>query len=371
MREFSIVDKRKNTSHRLLLVILAALCLSCSEPPEETRPIYGSMTEAIYASAIIQPKGLYNAFAATQGIIEEVMVNEGDTVAKGQILARLSVTQPRISMDNARLNADLAREKYQGQNTLLSSIKTEIAANDKQIALDSLNYFRQTRLWEQGIGAKAELESKKLRYDLGLDRRAELKKRYRQTRLDLESNYKQSKNALAKAESTLGDFHIKSNINGRVYSLFMNTGELIGPQQPLARIGESGAFIIEMAIDEVDIAKVKTGQMALIVLDAYPGQAFEAEVSKIYPQKDDRTQTFKVEAVFKQAPARLYSGLSGEVNIVLSKKEGVLVIPLEYLLEGDKVRTAEGERPVQIGVKNFEYAEILSGIDTSTVIQKP
>ena len=126
-----------------------------------------------------------------------------------------------------------------------------------------------------------------------------------------------------------------------------------------------------MKIDEVDIARIKTGQKALITLDAYERQVFEAEITRIYPQKDKRTQTFEVEAEFKNPPAVLYAGLSGEANVVLNQKDDILLIPREYLIEGDHVNTPDGMVPVKIGMKNLEFVEIISGIDTSTILLKP
>ncbi len=80
-------------------------------------------------------------------------------------------------------------------------------------------------------------------------------------------------------------------------------------------------FIIEMLVDEVDIVKISINQKVIISLDAYKGEIFTGKVSKIYPKKDERNQTFTVEAVFDEAPIKLYPGLSGESNIIISAKK--------------------------------------------------
>ncbi|MEZ5042640.1 MAG: efflux RND transporter periplasmic adaptor subunit [Saprospiraceae bacterium] len=347
------------------------LLVACSEEVEKTKPILGVMTESVYASVTIQPEAIYDVYAATPGILDHVFVKEGDTVTTGQLLAKITADHPQLNIENALLGVNLARENYSGQTTLLSSIADEIKSGEKQLKVDSLNYFRQQHLWEQQIGSKSELDNKKLKYELTLNNLEILRAKYRQTQLELKNGYEQSQNTLKKAQSSLSDYFIKARIDGTVYKLLKNEGELISQTEPLAQIGKSQSFLIEMLIDEVDIARIVVGQSAFIALDAYEGEVFEAVITKIYPQKNSRTQTFKVEGQFTKAPKVLYAGLSGEANIVLSEKQHAISIPLDYLLENNKVRTAEGYIAVEVGLKNLERAEVVSGLDTGMVIIKP
>jgi multidrug efflux pump subunit AcrA (membrane-fusion protein) len=98
-------------------------------------------------------------------------------------------------------------------------------------------------------------------------------------------------------------------------------------------------------------------------MDSYKGQVFEAKVSKINPLMNERSKTFKVEAVFTKAPKRIFPNTSFEANIVLESKKKVLTIPRAYLLKGDSVLLKNGNKvKVKIGLRDFEYVEILSGI---------
>ena len=156
-----------------------------------------------------------------------------------------------------------------------------------------------------------------------------------------------------------------------MYALYKNPGEIVTTSGPIASVGSSSVFIIEMLVDEVDIVKIKLGQKVLIKLDANSGQIFTAKLSKIYPKKDERNQTFTVEALFDEGPKTLYPGLSGEANIIIAAKEDALVIPLQYITEDGKVKTDEGFVPVKLGLKSMEAAEVLSGISEETWIIKP
>ncbi|MBT8305286.1 MAG: efflux RND transporter periplasmic adaptor subunit, partial [Bacteroidia bacterium] len=182
---------------------------------------------------------------------------------------------------------------------------------------------------------------------------------------------KQAQNSYQASLINTKDFSVKSKMNGKVYALYKEPGESVNTTQPLASIGSATNFVIELLIDEVDIVRVKRDQEVLINLDAYSNNIFKGKVSKIYPKKDERNQTFKVEGRFVQLPDVLYPGLSGEGNIIIARKDNVLTIPKEYLIDNDKVRTEDGIVDIAIGLQNLEYVEVLSGITKDTYILKP
>lgn len=357
---------------KIIFTIMLITLISCGKEEESVKPVVQNLTESVYASVTVQPEELYDVYASASGIISKIYLSEGDTIAKDQLLAEVSSDLSKLNKENAQLNFELARKKYKGDANILDRLKDELEANQDQLTQDSINYARQKRLMEKGVGASAELEAKKLKYDLSKKQRSILQKQYEQTEIELRNNYKQSANAVKKAMTNLSDFSIRSKLDGKIFSLLKEEGELITQQTPIASIGLRNSFIIEMRIDEVDIASILIDQKVIITLDAYKGKTFEAKITKIYPVKDDRTQTFKVEARFINPPESLYAGLSGEANIVISQKENVMTIPLEYLLEGSKVVTEDGEIEVKTGMRNIERVEIESPrIDSNTKIIKP
>lgn len=355
-----------------IAALTAAMGLhACNEQEPTIKPSLGAMTESVYASAVVIPGDAYQVYASVPGILDTLFVDEGDTVSSGQVIAKITSDLPEINREHAALGVELARENFSGRSTILASLAKEIERAEKQFQMDSLNFVRQKRLWEQKIGSGAEFESRRLKYDLSKANLDLARKKYIQTDIELKNNYEQSKNILKQAETNLQDHIIQSRMDGRVYSLFKNQGELISLQESLGMIGHISDFIIELAVDEVDVVRISAQQLALIALDAYPDEVFEARIERIYPTKDERTQTFKVEAVFTETPPVLYAGLAGEANIVLKQKEHALSIPLEYLMEGAKVKTENEVIEVQTGLRNLDRVEIISGIDSSTSIVKP
>ena len=109
----------------------------------------------------------------------------------------------------------------------------------------------------------------------------------------------------------------------------------------------------------------------MISLDVYLEGTFETSLSKIYPQKDERSQTFKVEARFTTPPEVLYPGMSGEANIVVARKSGAVTIPKSYLVGKDSVLTPDGLRAVVTGLETLDRIEVLSGIESETELLKP
>ncbi len=343
---------------------------ACGNDDKSIHPQVRNITESVYASLTVEPKDVYNVYSAAPGILDTLFVEEGDLVQHGQLLAQVVAQNPRLNTSRAQLNVQLAEEKYHGSANLLKNIEKDIEIAAQQFQLDSLNYQRQKNLWEQNIGSKNEFELRKLQYERSRNNLAALRQHYDQTKLELETNYQQSQNALAQAQTQLSDYSVTSKMDGRVYSVEKEAGEMILQQETLARIGAADEFVIEMAIDEVDVARVSVGLQAIITLDAYPDQTFSAEITKIYPQKNVRTQTFKVEGVFTEPPTMLYSGMSGEANIIIHQKQNTLTIPIEYFANG-KVMTENGEVEVETGIQTMQQIEIISGIDSTTVLHKP
>jgi multidrug efflux pump subunit AcrA (membrane-fusion protein) len=198
-----------------------------------------------------------------------------------------------------------------------------------------------------------------------------LQNNYERTKNELLTAVKQSENNYRTALISTKDFTVKSKINGKVYALYKEPGEIVNTMEPLASIGSVNNFVIDMLVDEVDIVRIKIGQDVLIHLDAYNGKIFKGNVSKIYPKKDERNQTFKIQAVFENPPEVLYPGLSGEANIVIDKKDSVLTIPKNYLIDDNKVETDIGLVTIITGLQDMEYIEVIEGIDKDTYIYKP
>lgn len=344
---------------------------ACTNRTDKIYPEKTTVTESVYASATVQPDSLYQAYSSVVGILDKNLVEEGDLVLKGQGIVQVINTSPELSVANAKLSFELAKENYTGNAAVLKAILDEIEASELKLKNDSINYFRQKNLWAQKIGSKLEYDNRKLAYELSQNNVSLLKSKYQRTKKELQTQVKQAENNYKTSQTLSEDFTVASKIDGKVYALYKNPGEIVNTLEPIAAVGLSDKFMVELLVDEVDIVKLDLGQRILITLDAYNAEVFEGRLHKIYPRKDERSQTFKVEAVFVSPPNKLYPGLSGEGNIIIAEKQDALTLPKEYLIEGTKVLTEDGEVKITIGVQSMDRVEILSGINENTAILKP
>lgn len=355
----------------LIYIVLLLPFFSCNDEEGKIHPQYKTLTESVYASVTIQPDSLYEVYSIVAGILDKNQVGEGDLVSRNQTILQIINSAPEVNIENAKLSLQLAQQNYSGNAAVLNGIEDEIAAATLKYKNDSINYMRQENLWKQKIGSQAEYDAKKLNYEVSHKTLQQSKNKFERTKNELQNSVKKAHNTLKTNLITNTDYTIVSNIAGKVYALYKEPGELITTIEPLASIGSATVFVINMLVDEVDIVKLSLNQKVVITLDAYSGEGFMGKISKIYPKKDERTQTFQIEARFEKQPNVLYPGLSGEANIIIAKKEKVLTIPKDYLIDGNKVKTDNGLIEVKIGLQNMGFVEVIEGLQEGTFIHKP
>lgn len=352
------------------LLLLAVLFSACQQNKDVIKPITSGITESVYASGIIKSKDQYQAFSTASGIIKEVYVEEGDTVQTGSPIMLITSESQRLSKANAELAAVLSDFKSNQGKLNEAKLQEELALN--KMKNDSLLYFRQVALWQQQIGSKIELEQRQLSYENSKTAWYSAKVRREDLSRQLAIAEKQASNNIGIAASLGGDYVLKSEMPGKVYFLFKSKGEMVSPQTPVAVIGSANEFIIELQVDENDIARIEPGQKVLITMDAYKGKVFEALVSRVLPMMDERTKSFTVEAVFLKTPDKLHPNTSLEANIIVREKKNTLLLPRNYVKNDSLVNRKEGGMTsVKTGMKDYQYIEILSGLSADDEILKP
>ena len=352
-------------------LLVSCIAFACREKKESITPQNSALTVAVYATVKIVPEDYYLVYPSTGGILEEWFVDVGDSVLNNQLLAQIQNDNSELHFESVEINNQLALEKYKGKANLLQTIKNQIDVAQKQLTLDSTNFIRLKNLQEKNIGSSTEYEAAELKFELSANNLNSLKQQLSQTAIELESAYLQSQKQLKIALSQLGDYGVKSIMNGKVFDIKASKGELVNIQQPIAAIGSLNKFKIDMWIDEIDISKIRLGQDVFITLDAFPNEQILAKISKIYPEKNKGNQSFKVEGEFVEQPKNLLSGLSGEANIVIKTIKNTWVIPQKFLATDSTVLTPAGSVLVELGEKSFSHVEILSGLDSSSVIIDP
>lgn len=353
-----------------LFLSFILLLHGCSDKTEKIRPVVQDITESVYASGIIKSKDQYQVFSKVNGIVENVFAEEGDIVSKGSPILSLTNETSRLSKENAALAAEF--NDFKNNQNKLKELKINIGLAKSKMTNDSLMYVRQKDLWSKSIGSKTELEQRELMYLNSISAYESALLGYDDLNRQLNFASSQSRKNLLISKSLDNDYLIRSEIDGRVYSLSKSKGEMVGIQTPLAIIGDTGSFILEMQVDEYDILKIEPGKTALISMDSYKGNIFEATVTKINPMMNERTKSFLVEAVFKNQPEKLYPNVTFEANIVIREKKNALTIPRNCLLSDSLVLKSNGDTVyIKTGIKDYQKVEVLSGINKDDELARP
>ena len=353
-----------------IIIGVIASAYSCNTKSTFIYPTVEKITNTVYASGTVKSKGQYQVYSKVNGIIKDLNVKEGDLVSKGQVIMTLSNEAQALSYENAKQLAEYSSTVSNKEK--LQQAKTEMEVAKLKVNNEASLLERQRKLWAQEIGTKNELEQRELAYQTALSIYDASKLKFNDLEKQIEFQSQQTKKTAAISSLNMNDYIIRSELSGKIYSIAKEKGEMVSTQSPIAIIGDAKEFIIELQVDEYDISKIKSGQQILISMDSYKGQVFSGIVHKVYPLMNEKSKSFKVDAIFTKQPENLYPNLSAEVNIIIEVKDKALTIPRNYLLAGDSVLIDNHKKiKVVTGLKDYEKVEIISGVTDKEKLYKP
>ena len=357
---------------RALIVLSLVYFTGCKEDVDTITPTIGTITESVYASGVVKAAGQYQVIPTANGTLLALLVQEGDTVKAGQPLMRIDDRTSSLATNNAFAQLRNLERNVRDDGPVLGQLSTAMDQARDKLAVDSANYVRQKALWEKEIGSRAEFDQRELAYNSSRSAYQRTQKAIMETRDKLRTELEIARNTVAINTAGNDDRTPRSLIDGIVYDIMIEPGELATTQKPVAVIGSATDLYLELEVDEYDIRQVKPGQLVYVSLDSYADQAFAAEITRIIPLMDQRSRTFKVEARFTETPATLYPNFTVEASIVLRTKENALTVPARYVVDNGFVLIGKDERKaVKLGARDLQQVEILEGIDANTTLYKP
>jgi HlyD family secretion protein len=186
--------------------------------------------------------------------------------------------------------------------------------------------------------------------------------------------------AVALARAELEQTVLRAPFDGIVADVFIEEGEWTSPSPPALPIPpvldliDMHDIYVSAPMDEVDSARIATGQPARVTVDSHPGQEFAAHVVEVAPYVADqleqnRTVEIELELDDVAAARTLLPGTSADAEVILSTREDVLRIPTSALLEGGKVLLLADDRLVErtldLGLRNWDFTEVTGGLERS------
>jgi multidrug resistance efflux pump len=317
----------------------------------------------------------YLVYALAEGIVQRIRVTEGQLVKAGEVLYEIENEEQRLRERTARQTYELARRNADPQSPVLAELRAQLAAARARATNDSLNELKYRALLQTRAVSDGEYRRFQQLYDLSRGDAAALGERLARTELTLQTEYRNAEAALRLAERQSENYVVRAVLDGRVYDLMKEVGEMVRRYEPLAQVGNGKQLYLRLNVDEEDILRIQPGQKAYVKVDALGDTVLTARVVQVYPQLSQRDQTFRVDAVFEQGTPLPYAGVSAEANILIRELPRVLTLPRACVLGKDSVKVwADGEvqsKRIRLGVSTMDEVEVLSGLTADSQVLHP
>ncbi len=351
------------------LALLFISFLGCSKKEETIQPVTKPLIEAVYASGFVVSDQEYQLFSQADGTLAEILVKEGEPVKKGQPILIIKGVQQSARYAMASETYEQAKRN---SSLVVSELEAVFASAQTRFQFDSINFVRFSNLFKAGATTRIEYDRAEIQYKNSHNDFTAVKNRLTKTKNEVYLSILNAQNQLKIAEEESGNYVLRSEIDGMVFKLMKERGELIRRSEAIAIVGKQDQFYLKLSIDELDIQRVKQGQDAIVKIDAYPEKLFRGKIAKVYPLVDTRQQSLRVDAILNEKLPNLFSGLAVEANIIIREKKNALVIPRLAILKGDSVWVAEGGNKKKIkvtrGIETLEETEIVQGLTAESKI---
>ncbi len=288
------------------------------------------------------------------GRVAELLVHNGDRVSRDQPLLIL-------------WNQDQQARKQQA-DALITSTVLRKEQTCHAAARDQREADRQS-----------QLAAKHLISDETLDMARTQAKTSKLACLAAKSAVEEARANAKLQEALLSQTILRAPFDGIVAEINGEIGEYVTPSPPgvatppAIDLIDDRCLYVRAPIDEVDVADIRLDMPVRITLDAFDDRVFNGRVSRIAPYVQDyekQARTIDVEVKFDKLPedVKLLAGYSADIEIILKSKSGVLRVPTEAIIEGNKVwRYIETDHRLeqvsfQPGLSNWSYTEVVSGL---------
>ena len=326
---------------------------------EVSREVMGTGTLEARVKTTISPRILER--------LAEVLVDQGDHVKSGQLLARLDdaetkqqvaiaeagltaarATVERVRADEARAQAVLQQARLNHQRGVdLIATKT-VAQSDFEVLVESLRVAEADLKRSQAVIVEAQSQVLTAEKDL---------------------LYRREQMAFTEA---------RSPYDGMVTRRDRDPGEIVVPGASILQMVATNEIWISAWVDETAMTGLMVGQPARVVFRTEPAQSYAGEVARLGREVDRETREFVVDVWVKEAPGYWTIGQRAEVFIELGRRADALTVPPRFLQWRERqsgVFVAEGGkatwRDVTLGLRGRESVEVSQGLSAGETVVMP
>lgn len=334
----------RDREERLAPVAVAPIV---NESLEYTRRFSGTLSA--YAEFMVSSK--------VSGRLERIFVDTSDTVERRQVVAE--VDDPEFVQEEAQAEADVA------------VAQAELAQATSALRIAERENQRLVTLKESGVVSDADFDTAQSEF-LGAQARHKV----------AEARLLRAEAELASARIQLGYCQITASwADGDqkrvVAERYVDEGQTVSVNEPILRIVQLDPIVAQIYVTEKDYTRLRVGQPAVIVTDAFPGRTFEGEIQRIAPVFRESTRQANVEIALKNSGYDLKPGMFVRASIVLDRVEGARVIPEAALTNrndtiGVFVLNEDGQtvrwEPVTVGIQDGDRVQIVEPNLTGRVV---
>jgi HlyD family secretion protein len=343
----------------------------------------GDLAKSVVATGKVTPITKVEVKSKASGIVKKLLVDAGDKVRKGQLLAQLDKEEIEAQVEQSRAGAQAAEASLTSAEADYERAKVDAEGPD--VPLLKRAYERAIGMAKEGVVSTSALEDAQKNYELALNKQNVSKAQATVLKAKIaqsQGQLAQDRANLKQLEEQLSYTDIESPIDGVVLSRDVEMGDavssilVLGSSATLVMtLGDTSSVYVKGKVDESDIGKVYLGQPARIKVESFKDKTFNGVVTKISPMgvEKDNVTTFEVRVSINNPGGELKAEMTANAEIILEEHKSVLQIP-EGAIIYDKDKKASVEVPdssakdgkkkiaVNIGISNGAKTELLSGL---------
>jgi len=343
----------------------------------------GDLAKSVVATGKVTPITKVEVKSKASGIVKKLLVDSGDKVKKGQLLAQLDKEEIEAQVEQSRAAAEAAAANLMSSEADFERAKVDAEGPD--VPLLKRAYERAIGMAKAGVVSTSVLEDAQKNYELALNKQNVSKAQVTVLKAKIaqsQGQLAQDRANLKQLEEQLSYTDIESPIDGVVLSRDVEMGDavssilVLGSSATLVMtLGDTSSVYVKGKVDESDIGKVYLGQPARIKVESFKDKTFNGVVTKISPMgvEKDNVTTFEVRVSINNPGGELKAEMTANAEIILEEHKSVLQIP-EGAIIYDKDKKASVEVPdphakegkkkmaVNIGISNGAKTELLNGL---------
>ncbi len=338
----------------------------------------GQFNDYITVPGTVEPISIIFLDAQEGGRVEEILIEEGSMVKKGDIILRLS--NPDLYLNILDSEAQLAEKENFLRNTQVTMEQERIAIKKELISL-RYDIERKSRIYRQNealikdnliskeefIRSKEDLDMARSSQELFTERQ-KADSLFRSVQVEtLKANLENMRKNLALVRQRVENLNVKATVDGQLGLLVPEIGQSISRGANMGQINVLTSYKVTAQIDEHYIDRVRTQLTAK--LDRQ-GSEFDLVVRRVYPEV--RNGTFKIDMIFQNnMPENIRTGQTYYISLQLGQPKVSVLVPIggffqetggRWIFVLDPAESIATRRNISIGRKNPKFYEVLEGL---------